>query len=56
MKNRTRIIATAAMLAALQLALLYIGTLMPGWKLASAAVAGIMTAPSLCRAKMVNQN
>ena len=53
MKNRTRIIATAAMLAALQLALLYIGTLMPGWKLASAAVAGIMTAAVLIECGML---
>lgn len=47
MKNRTKIITLSAMLAALQLALLYIGTLLPTWKLAMAALAGVITAAGL---------
>jgi len=35
------------MLAALQLVLLYLGTLLPSWKLASVAVAGVITAAVL---------
>lgn len=54
MKNKTKIITIAAMLAALQLALLYIGTVLPTWKLAMAAVAGVITAAGLIECGVVS--
>lgn len=47
MNTKTKRITTAAMLAALQLVLLYLGTVMPSWKLAVTALAGIINAAVL---------
>lgn len=47
MNNRTKKLTVAAMLAALQLVLLYLGTVMPSWKLAVTALAGIINAAVL---------
>lgn len=42
MNAGTKKLTVAAMLAALQLVLLYLGSVMPSWKLAMAALAGIL--------------
>ena len=47
MKSKTRKLTVAAMLAALQIVLMYIGTVIPAWKLALTALAGILNAAVL---------
>ena len=47
MRTKTKKLTIAAMLAALQLVLLYFGTVMPSWKLALTALAGIINAAVL---------
>ena len=47
MKMKTKKLTLAAMLAALQLVLLLLGTVMPSWKLAMTAVAGVINAAVL---------
>ena len=47
MKSKTKKLTVAAMLAALQIVLMYVGTAMPSWKLALTAMAGILNAAVL---------